>query len=180
VETTAKEIWVTFAGILDTAIVRGFFGLFRDAHAEGVETIHVYIHSPGGGVGDGVALYNYFNSLPMNILAYNSGTVASAAVTAYLGAKRRIVAPTGTFMVHKTVAAIPNVATVSRLQAAAGSVALDDIRTEAILRECVTFSDDQWQTHHLADLTLSAEESVQCGIAHEIGLFAPRGRLFNI
>lgn len=178
-EQNQKEIWVTFAGILDGPIVRSFFSLFRDAYADGVQTIHLYIHSPGGNVADGIALHNYFDTFPVNIVAYNSGTVASAAVTAYLGAKRRVVAPTGTFMVHKTVGPALNMP-AARLQASLDSVALDDCRTEQILRQRVQLTPEQWEIHRLADLTLSATESIECGIAHEIGYFTPRGPLFNI
>lgn len=97
------EIWVTFAGIIEISIVRAAFALFRDAVADGVKTVHLLIHSPGGNVSDGVVLHSYFKSLPLELIAYNSGHVASAATTVFLGARRRIVSPHGTFVVHKTV-----------------------------------------------------------------------------
>ena len=175
-----KEIWVTFGGVLDVPIIRTTFDLFHKAYVDKVETIHILMHSPGGGINEGVGLYNYFRSLPMEIVAYNAGTVASAAVTAYLGATKRIVAPTGAFLVHKTVVPVPNVGSAARLQAAVDSIAIDDERTEAILREHINLTDSQWTVHGIADLTLSASESIQCGLAHEIGYFAPAGPLFNI
>jgi len=46
-------------------------------------------------VGDGVMLYNCLGSLSAaDISLYNSGQVASAAVIAYLGAKRRAASKT--------------------------------------------------------------------------------------
>lgn len=175
-----KEIWVTFAGVLETAIVRRAFEILSSAVREDVKTIHLLIHSPGGTVGDGIALYYFMKSLPVNIVAYNSGSVSSAATTFYLGAGRRIVSEHSTFMVHKTIVPVPNMATGPRLHAASSAVALDDMRTEAILREHVHLSSEQWDVHRFADLTLSASESIQCGLAHEIGFFSPSGPLLNI
>lgn len=176
----SKEIWVTFAGVLDIQIVRRTFELFQGAHMDGIKKAHVLIHSPGGGVSDGVCLYNYFRAIQMEIIAYNAGTVASAATTAYMGASRRIVAPSGTFLIHKTIVPVPNTGSAARLQAAVDAITLDDLRTEAILHEHIKLTDQKWAIHGMADLTLSADESVECGLAHDIGYFTPCGRLFNI
>jgi ATP-dependent Clp protease protease subunit len=175
-----KEIWVTFAGVLELPIVRRTFELFNGAMTDGVETIHLLIHCPGGPIVDGIALYYYFRSLPVKIIAYNCGSVCSAATTAYLGACERVVSPHATFMVHKTVVPVPNQATGPRLHAAAGAVALDDMRTEAILREHIKLTDDQWNVHKYADLTLSANDSIECRLAHRIGLFSPAGPMYCI
>jgi len=53
------------------------------------------------------------------------------------------------------------------------NVALDDQRTEAILRERLKMPDDLWDVHRIADLWLSADEAVKYGLATEIGDFAP-------
>jgi ATP-dependent protease ClpP protease subunit len=174
-----KEIWVTFAGVLEVPIVRSAFDLFQKAHQDGIEKVHLLIHSPGGGINEGVVLYNYFRSIPMEIIAYNFSAVSSAAVLVYLGADKRIVAPNATFMIHKTVVPVPHVATGPRLQAATNAVGIDDDRVEAILREHASLSPEQWAIHSVADLTLRSDESIECGIAHEIGHFAPAGPLFN-
>lgn len=173
-----KEIWVMFAGVLETQIVRQAFDLFHKAYIDRVEKVHILIHSPGGGIADGIGLYSLFRSMPMEIIAYNFSSVSSAAVVAYLGAKKRMVAPSATFMVHKTIL-VPNVANERRLRAASDSVGIDDGRVEAILREHATLTPEQWAIHGMADLTLTADESLKCGIAHEIGHFSPAGPLFN-
>ena len=178
-EQRISEIWVTFAGVLETQIVRNAFDLFQKAHLDRVERVHLLIHSPGGGIAEGVALYNYFRALPMEIIAYNFSSVSSAAVLAYLGANKRIVTPSATFMVHKTVVPVPNIANERRLKAASDSVGIDDGRVESILREHATLTPEQWAIHGMADLTLTADESIKCGIAHEVGYFCPKGPLFN-
>jgi ATP-dependent Clp protease, protease subunit len=128
--------------------------------------------STGGTVSDGVCLYNFFRSLPIGLTLYNSGSVASIAVIAYLGAKKRKVNAHATFMLHRT-SAVPQIATAARVQSIAQSLTLDDKRTEAIITQHLTLSDEQWRIHTVTDLWLSAEEAVQCGLADEIGDFAP-------
>jgi ATP-dependent Clp protease protease subunit len=89
--------------------------------------------SNGGLVGDGICLHNFFRALPIELTLYNVGSIASIAVTAYLGAKHRKASAYAAFMLHRTYAS-PQAATSDRLHAIAQSVSLDDERTEAILR----------------------------------------------
>ena len=117
-------------------------------------------------------LYNFLRTLPVEVSLYNVGTVASAAALVYLGAKSRKVSATATFMLHRTQAA-PAGVTAERLQALGKSVALDDERTETILRAHLKLPDDLWDVHKVADLWLSAEEAIKYGLATEIADFAP-------
>jgi hypothetical protein len=60
------------------------------------------------------------------------------------------------------------------LQGRTESLAIDDARTESILREHVTLSPEQWdQFRSGADVSFSGEQAVQIGLATEIGEFAP-------
>ena len=175
------EVWATFAGEIDHLAVNRFFAAFAVASANQVRHVHLLLQSTGGTVADGVCLYNFLSTLPVEVSLYNGGTVASAAASVYLGAKTRKVSATGTFMVHRTRAA-PAGVTAERLQALGKSVLLDDQRTEAILRAHLSLPEDLWEVHKVADLWLSAAEAVEYGMANEIADFAPpKGvRLFAI
>jgi ATP-dependent protease ClpP protease subunit len=61
-------------------------------------------------------------------------------------------------------------------------VALDDQRTETILRHHLKMPDDLWEVHKSADLWLSAEEAVKYGLATDIAEFAPPfgSQVFNV
>ena len=52
-------------------------------------------------------------------------------------------------------------------------VELDDRRTEAILREHIELTADQWLKLDKGELFLSAEDALKAGIIHEIGDFSP-------
>src|SRR5262249_3680075 len=142
------------------------------AAATQVQHVHLLFQSSGGTVSDGVCLYNFLRMLPIEVSLYNVGTVASAGALAYLGAKVRKVSATGTFMLHRTQAS-PLMATAERLQALVKSVAVDDQRTETILRVHLNLPDELWEVHKVSDLWFSAEEAVEYGLATEVGDFAP-------
>jgi ATP-dependent Clp protease protease subunit len=175
------EVFATFVGLIDqSALQRIFVGLTL-AMTNKVQRVHLLFQTTGGTVGDGVCLYNYLRSLPIEISLYNVGTVASIGTLAYLGAKVRKTSTSGTFMLHRTQAGAQGI-TAQRLQAVGKSISLDDQRTEAILRERLNLPDEMWEVHRVADLWLSAEEALRCGLATEIADFAPLlgSQVFNI
>jgi ATP-dependent Clp protease, protease subunit len=175
-----KEVWLTFAGILDLPIARAAFDFFKRAVEDKVQTVHFLIHSPGGNVNDGVCLYNYIRSLPIEVITYNCGHVGSAATTAYLGAKKRVVTSNGVFLIHKTTIGPGLRGGADAIKAAASSLEIDDARTEEIIRTNIRLTPAQLATHAVADLNLTATQAIEAGIAHEIGSFSPNGMMFNI
>lgn len=170
--TLPEEVYATFVGKIDSDAVKRITAAFSNASLKGVKRIHLAFQSSGGVVGDGVFLYNFFAELPMDLIIYNSGGVSSIAVVAYLGAKKRKTSARACFMIHRTYN-YPQSATAAQLKAMADSVALDNNRTEEILRKHLTLDDEVWSALDYRDIFFSARESVSCGIAHEVAEFMP-------
>jgi ATP-dependent Clp protease protease subunit len=63
--------------------------------------------------------------------------------------------------------------TAAKLKGVAKSVALDDQRTESILREHITLVDEDWSNLDNYDFYFSGEEALKVGLADEIGEFSP-------
>lgn len=168
-----NEAWVTFSGPIDNVSVQKFFVNFASATANKIDTVHLLLHSLGGYVSDGVCLYNYLKSLPINIVAYNVGNVSSIAVIIYLAANKRVCASNATFMIHKSHSSPAQGQTSANLKAIADSLDIDNIRTESILKEHLIIPEDKWLLHERGDLVITANEAVAFNIAHEIGQFAP-------
>ncbi len=147
----------------------------------GGKHVHLLVQSTGGFIGDGVALYNFFRALPIDLTVYNVGQISSVAVVTYLGAKKRKVSANATFMLHRAYSS-PQAAGSERLQSAADGLTLDDQRLEAILRQHITLADDKWAAHKLAEIWFSAQDAVKAGISDEIADFAPPAGmpLFNV
>ncbi len=176
-----QAIYATFIGGIDQQSTQRIFQGLATATAKGIQHVHLLFQSAGGIIGDGIALYNFFRTLPIELSLYNVGTVASVGAIAYLGAKTRKTSTQAAFMVHRTQA-LPQAATAERLHALAYSVAVDDKRIENILKQHLDMPDDKWRVYECADLWISSHESVKYGMATAIDDFSPpRGiQIFNI
>ena len=71
--------WFTLSGDVNSDMVHRVFEAVADMTEDGVETAHILLQSNGGYVSDGICLYNYLSKLPIKIVTYNAGAVASIA-----------------------------------------------------------------------------------------------------
>lgn len=179
-DQSKKEIWVSLVGPIDIALAQRFAGLFTNAAADRVTHLHLLIQSPGGTINEGVFIFNFLHGYPIPVTAYNNGNVSSAATTAYLGAKRRVVSSDATFLIHRTRANPGIVGHASNLVAITDSINIDDARTTEILKASCKLTQAHWDVFQHSDLTLDAQAAIDTGIAHGIGRFAPAGPMFFI
>jgi len=177
-----EEAYVTFAGAIDHQAVQRVFAGFPIAVNNNVKRIHLAIHSLGGYVSDGIAIHNYLRGLPIEIVTYNMGSVASIAVLFFLAGKVRKATRNATFMIHKTTFSFTAPMTAFDMRHRAETAELDDRNTDAIYRAFITMPEDRWTMRERADLTISAEDAKTYGIIHAIGDFAPPpgNKVYNI
>jgi ATP-dependent Clp protease protease subunit len=177
-----RVVHATFAGPIDQASVQRIFTGFGIALGSGVQSIHLLFQSAGGMVGDGVALYNYFKSLPVDLHLYNAGTVASIATIAFLGAKQRYAAASATFMIHKTRFAPGAGTNAAQLRAMAEMADIDDTRTRAILQDHLVLPENRLNEHLDSEVPFTAAAALECGLVTAIEDFSPPpgGQLFNV
>jgi ATP-dependent protease ClpP protease subunit len=71
--------------------------------------INLHVHSPGGNVFDGIAIYNALRSHPAHVTARVEGLAASAASVIIQAADRRVMMKHSQMMIHNTRAFIDNV-----------------------------------------------------------------------
>lgn len=177
-----KPYFFGYTGVIDSAGVGRICGALNTAFNDGADCIHLAINSYGGLVNDGIYLYNHMRALPLKIVAYNTGTVASIAVAAFLAADERYCSKHGIFMIHPT--AFPQLADANaeRLRSFYGSALADDERTDAILRERTTLSDDLLSARRFSDVWIGPQQAVENGIVAEVQEFAvPEGfQVFQI
>src|SRR5438128_12376390 len=96
----------TFCNDIDKDSVTRTFDLFGKLTQQGFTAIHLLFQSGGGCTPEGIALYSYFKTFPIDLHLYNVGGVASAALTAFAGAKYRYASTHATFLFHKATAAV--------------------------------------------------------------------------
>jgi ATP-dependent Clp protease protease subunit len=178
---SVPEIYAVFCGNIDQPSVARIVSGFTSVINNRAPRLHLLFQSSGGLVGDGICLYNFFRAVPIPLTLYNVGAVSSIAALAYLGAEERKVSAHATFMLHRSHVS-PQAAGAERLQAIAKSLILDDQRTEAILRQHLTLSEERWAEHRSQELWFSAQEAIDAGFATAIGDFAPPkgSRVFSV
>ncbi|HLZ35226.1 MAG TPA: ATP-dependent Clp protease proteolytic subunit [Nitrospira sp.] len=149
-----------------------------------VPSIKVLMSSSGGIVEEGLSLYGFIRSLPVDITIHNIGSVDSISLAVYLGAARRLANPDATFVMHDFIFPQP-VPVYNRHQAADISVALTGARQKLvnILKSRAKMNDEQYQAlRYLEEATIKTSgEAQQIGIVHEIAeATAADGELFNV
>jgi ATP-dependent protease ClpP protease subunit len=66
--------------------------------------LKVNIHSQGGSVYEGLAIYNYLKQLPQEVNTNSSGLVASIASIIFLAGQKRVINRTDSFLIHLPMA----------------------------------------------------------------------------
>jgi ATP-dependent Clp protease, protease subunit len=167
------EIYMTFAGVIDQQATQRIFGAFAQAINNHFGRVHLLVQSGGGGIEDGIAIYNYLRNLPLEIITYNCGGVSSIAVLIYLAGKPRRATADATFMLHRTTTNCAN-ATVDELESFVASGKLHNANTEAILRRHLKVPEGLWaHVDRGASVTISGQEALDYGFCHEFAPFAP-------
>src|ERR1700690_3651329 len=95
------EVYAVFCGGIEKATAQKIVNSLTIAIGGKVKHVHLLFQSAGGYVGDGVFLYNFFRSIPIELTLYNAGQISSAGVIAYLGGKARKTTTNATFMFNK-------------------------------------------------------------------------------
>ena len=176
------EAYFTLAGDVNGAMVERVFRAVSLMTEQGITTAHVLLQSHGGYVSDGICLFNFLSNLPIKIVTYNSGVVASIAVIVFLSGHRRYASETARFMLHKSHASTYKGASPSQLKIISDGLIADDIRTESITRQYLKLKLSQWKVHALDDLHLTAQEALAAKLIHRIGNFnpLPNARIISI
>jgi ATP-dependent protease ClpP protease subunit len=172
-QSQPADAYGAFCGPINENSARDLIYAMTTATARG-QNVHLLFQSSGGSVGEGICLYNFFRTLPIELTIYNVGSVNSAAVIAYLGAKRRITSARAVFMLHRTFAKAGETVPYMMIPGITKNLAMSDEHTESILRENITLPESMnWSDLDRYDFYFSGAEAVQIGLAHEIGDFAP-------
>lgn len=174
----------TLTGSIDEELTTRAMRDFTLAINAGVETVHLLIQSAGGIIGEGIGLYNYLRKLPLELIVYNGGVVASVAVPVFLAGRKRKASKTASFMIHKAYT-IFNATTnmrATQLRVQADGLELQDRQLETIIFEQVRLPAEKLEMHKHWDISISPEEALASGLIHEIADFEPpRGaNIFSI
>jgi ATP-dependent Clp protease, protease subunit len=168
----ANEIYLAFCGSIDHAAAAQLLHMISSAVAEGVNHVNLLFQSNGGSVADGMCLYNFFRGLPITLTAYNTGTIRSAGVLAYLGARHRKASQYSTFVLHHCRRHNES-GSAHQMKAIANGLLIEQTRMESVLRTHLNLTVEQWAEFDQYELVLTPEQALQAGVVTEIAEFVP-------
>lgn len=138
----------------------------RDLEALDVETINLWVNSPGGSVYDGVAIMNALRRHPANVVATVDGLAASAASFIIQAADEVIMGRGTELMIHEASAicwgnAADMIDMAGHLDRISGTIA-------GIYAERAGGTADEWREAMVAETWYTAEEAVKAGLADRV------------
>lgn len=138
----------------------------KDLAALDVETIHLWVNSPGGSVYDGVAIMNALRRHPARIVATVDGLAASAASFIVQVADEVVMGPGTEMMIHDAWSFTYGNATAMRETADNLDRLSDTIAS--LYAERAGGDVAQWREFMLAETWYTAEEAVAAGLADRV------------
>lgn len=161
-----------FSGMIDDNGVTRLATAFNLAVNEGFEEVHLCISSLGGYVHSGIYLYNHIRALPLRVVMYNVGSVASIAVAIFAAADERYCSEHGVFMIHPTAVNPQAGMTATLLQSSLNSALADDLRTENILRERANIPENVLADRKAKDVYITPRDAAAYGLVNEVREFS--------
>lgn len=98
--TGKKPVCISFSSPIDQLTAAALLGAVTQHLNQGFDDIHLFLSTPGGGVADGIMVYNVLSALPVPLTTYNVGTVDSIGNVIFMAGIQRIAFPTSRFMFH--------------------------------------------------------------------------------
>jgi ATP-dependent Clp protease protease subunit len=172
-----KRAYFGFTGGIDSPGATRIAAAMNSAVNGSYDEVHLNFSSLGGYVADGIYLYNHIRALPLKVIAYNSGSVSSIAVTVFLAAEERYCSAHSMFLIHPTAIPASETMGAERLRSFLDSALADDARTENILRERASIPDELLAARYFRDVHINPKDATTYGIVSGVRDFTlPRGQ----
>ena len=156
------EIYIILAGEINAESVKRLSVAIFDPQFVSAQDVHLQVHSNGGMISDGIAMYNLLQGIPQNLITYNIGDVSSIAVLPYLAGETRRASKSSLFMIHKALGGMPPGNKVEAFQSAIDLFKINNNRIETIIGSKVSLTKAQRKIHADRDLYISATDAVRC------------------
>jgi ATP-dependent Clp protease protease subunit len=140
------------------------------AFNDGVRDFHLMISTTGGGVMNGITVFNFLTSLPIRSTTYNTGNVDSIGNVIFLAGERRIASPSSTFMFHGVAfnTTSPTALAERNLMEMLTVVRADQARMANIISERTQIPRPVVEHMFTEAATKNSTEALAVGIVHEI------------
>jgi ATP-dependent protease ClpP protease subunit len=95
-----RRVYVSFSAEINPNTSEALIELLAREANDGAQEIYLMFSTSGGGVMNGLNLYNVLRALPVNLIIHNVGNVDSIGNAIFLAGAERYACPHSTFMFH--------------------------------------------------------------------------------
>jgi len=95
-----KPLFISFSAEVNQNTAENLMGIFAQRLNQGIKDFYLLLSSPGGSVMNGITIYNFLKSLPINLTTHNIGIVDSIANVIFLAGKTRYAVKNSSFLFH--------------------------------------------------------------------------------
>jgi len=170
-ESTANPpLYIAFTAGVDKPSTDRVIAALIDALGKGTCEVHLMISTTGGGIMNGMTLFNFLRQFPVSLTTYNIGNVDSVGNVIFLAGERRIAAPQSTFMFHGVAYNLTgpmNLAEPNLIEML-GVVQADQNRMADVIAQRTQIARDDAAHLFSRAATKTAAEALSLGIIHEI------------
>jgi len=95
-----NTLFMNFSAEVNQNTSESLMATFSQHYNKGVTDFYLLLSSPGGNVNNGITIYNFLKSLPINLTTHNIGVVDSIANVIFLAGESRYAVPHSSFLFH--------------------------------------------------------------------------------
>jgi len=161
--------YVSFSAEINQTTSETLLALCAQLTNQGTKAIYLLMSTPGGGVLQGINVYNVLRALPVHLITHNTGAVNSIGNPIFLAGEERYANPRATFMFHGVGFDIQNTRLEQKnLRELLDSAIADEAKIGAIIADRTTLSREEVAKLFLEAVTRDPNYAKANGIIHDI------------
>ncbi len=161
--------WVNFEFAINWERMNTLQEILTNLADRKITDITLMLSSMGGDLAAGLSTYNFLRSLGIRLTTYNVGNVYSAAMLLFLAGERRVVEPSGQFLIHApSSGGLMGSLTGEQLGERVESLQLDTERFKSLMLERTRIDKTAMQGMMEKTTFVDPSKATQLGIATEV------------
>ena len=169
-EPAPPIVYVTFSAEINPSTTESLIAVMAECATKAVKEVYLMLSSPGGGVMQGMNLYNVLRAMPFKLTTHNVGSVNSIGNAVFLAGSTRYTCPHSTFMFHGVGfdARQGERLEEKNLREKLDGLLSDQNRIGSIIAEHTNLTQEEIANLFREQQTKDAAYAVRCRIVHEI------------
>jgi ATP-dependent Clp protease protease subunit len=165
-----SEVYVSFSAEINANTTEALLGAMANIATQHIPKVTLCLSTPGGGVMQGLNIYNMLRGMPFKLVTHNVGNVDSIGNAIFLAGEERFACPHSTFMFHGVGFAADSTMRFEEklLRERLDSILADQKRIGTIIEERTTLTARQIKPLFREARTKDADYALNAGIIDQI------------